>query len=211
MKHTKFMNRFLYLLSILCALYGASKAAPSAGSEAPIPKEVAALQGTYTGSWTSFGIDAQGQVVRRMAWTDSMKAQLPVREGGRAYVATVDEMRIEGRPTPMKVEGKEGYFLNPDGKLGDYFIETFGQVYRMHRLSDEVWSYTVAAQPQELVQLGFPKGASGRHVVVKVINQEAGAETHRITRVTTVNWKDGDGKERWIQYVSLQGFHRRQS
>ena len=212
MKHMRYVIRILSLLSILFARYDASEAAPApgAGPETTIPKEVTALQGTYTGSWTNFGIDPQGHVVRRMAWTDSMKAQSPVREGGRTYVATMNEMRFEGVPTPMKIDGKEGYLLNPDGKLGDYFIETFGQVYRMLRLSDDVWSYTVAAQPQELSQLGFPAGASGRHVVVKVVNQEEGTETHRITRVTTVNWKDNDGKARWIQYVSLQGVHRRQ-
>jgi hypothetical protein len=99
------MMRVFYLWSILAALYGASNAAHGRPwPEAPIPKEVAALQGAYTGSWTSFGIDAQGQVVRRMAWTDTMKAQSPVREASRAYVATVDEMRFEGRPTPMKVD-----------------------------------------------------------------------------------------------------------
>ena len=58
--------------------------------------------------------------------------------------------------------------------------------------------------------MGFPKGAAGRHVVVKVITNEAGVETHRISRVTTVSWRDHEGKERWSQFVSLQGFHKRE-
>ncbi len=66
------------------------------------------------------------------------------------------------------------------------------------------------ATPQELAQLGFSKIISGQHVIVKIINHEEGKETHRISRVTTVNWRDAEGKERWIQYVSLQGFHKRQ-
>jgi hypothetical protein len=31
---------------------------------------------------------------------------------------------------PLKVEGKEGYYLTKDGEVGDYFIETYGQVHR---------------------------------------------------------------------------------
>src|SRR5205085_8014865 len=112
---------------------------------------------------------------------------------------------------PFKVEGKEGYFLNKDGGLGEYFIESFGQVHRMVKLKDNVWSYATPAAEQELTRLGFPKGASGEHVVVKVVTKEQGVETHRVIRVTTVSWKDKDGKERTLQLVSLQGYHKRQS
>ena len=37
-----------------------------------------------------------------------------------------------------------------------------------------------------------------------------GVETHRVSRVTTVSWKDKDGAERTTQFVSLQGYHKRQ-
>jgi hypothetical protein len=57
--------------------------------------------------------------------------------------------------------------------------------------------------------MGFPKGATGRHVVVKVVTNEAGSETHRISRVTIVSWRDDAGKERVLQFVSLQGFHKK--
>lgn len=40
------------------------------------------------------------------------------------------------------------------------------------------------------------------------VTQEDGLETHHISRVTLVNWKDVSGKSRWIQYVSLEGIHR---
>jgi hypothetical protein len=48
-------------------------------------------------------------------------------------------------------------------------------------------------------------------VLVKVVTKEQGVETHRISRLTTVSWKDREGKDRWLQFVSLQGFHKRQS
>src|SRR5262249_11528656 len=111
---------------------------------------------------------------------------------------------------PFKVQGKEGYFLTKEGALGEYFIETYGQLQRMVKLGSNVWSYAAPAAEQELTRLGFPKGASGQHVLVKVITKEQGIETHRISRVTTVSWKDSDGKERTLQFVSLQGYHKRQ-
>lgn len=175
-----------------------------------IPKEVVALVGRYSGSWKSFGIDAQGQVVLRSTWTDTMEADRPRREADRAWVSTEDVMTFAGRPgAPFKLPGKEGYRLNRDGTLGEYFIETYGQTYRMQKLAEDIWTYAADASTQELAQLGFPKGAAGRHVVVKVVTKETSVETHRISRVTTVSWRDTDGKERWLQFVSLQGFHKR--
>ena len=176
------------------------------------PKEVRDLAGTYTGSWAMFGIDEKGEVVKRMAWTDTIKAEKPEVNGDRAYVSTIDEMSFEsGKIPPFKVQGKEGYFLRKDGGLGDYFIETSGQTNRMVKVGDNVCSYTTPAAAQELGRLGFPKDASGQHVLVKVVTKEQGVETHRITRLTTVSWKDKEGKERWLQFVSLQGFHKRQA
>jgi hypothetical protein len=203
----KVLNLRLILLAVSLNLSGIGLAADT---NSGIPKEVVALVGTYSGAWKLFGIDAQGQVVVRNTWTDTMKADRPVRDAERAWVSTEDVMTFEGQPgAPFKLSGKEGYHLNRDGTLGEYFIETFGQTYRMQKLAEGIWTYAVDASPQELAQLGFPQGAAGRHVAVKVVTKEAGVETHRVSRVTTVSWRDGDGKERWLQFVSLQGFHKR--
>jgi hypothetical protein len=178
---------------------------------AQVPKEIRDVVGTYTGSWTSYALDANGQVVKQAAWTDTMKAENPVVEKGRAFVTTSDEMIFEGgRIPPMKVSGKEGYSLNSDGSLGEYFIETYGQMYKMHKLGDNVLANTVAVAPQEFARLGMPNAVSGQHVLVKVVTFEQGLETHNITRLTTLRWKDADGKERTTQFVSLQGRHQHQ-
>jgi hypothetical protein len=201
------LSRHLVLLAGSLSLPGIGLAADTSSD---IPKEVAALVGTYSGSWKSFGIDAQGQVVLKNTWTDTMKADRPEREAERAWVSTEDVMTFEGRPgAPFKLPGKEGYRLNRDGTLGEYFIETYGQTYRMQKLAEGIWTYAADASTQELAQLGFPEGAAGRHVALKVVTKEAGVETHRISRVTTVSWRDIDGKEQWLQFVSLQGFHKR--
>ncbi len=176
-----------------------------------IPKEVSDLVGTYTGSWTSYGLDANGQVVKQAAWTDTLKAENPIVEKNRVFITTTDEMTFEGgRIPPMKVPGREGFTLNNDGSLGEYFIETFGQTYKFQKLSDNVWAYTVSATPQELARLGVMNAISAQHVLVRVITFEQGVETHNNSRLTTVRWKDTSGKERTTQFVSLQGKHRRQ-
>jgi hypothetical protein len=158
-----------------------------------------------------FGINEKGEVAQRMAWTDTMKAENPQVKDDRAFVVTNGEMTFEGgKIPPLKVFGKEGYVINSDGGLGDYFIETSGQNYRMVKVGENVWSYTTPSAAEELVRLGFPKDASGQHVLVKVVTREQGVETHRISRLTVVNWKDKAGQERWMQFVSLAGFHKRQ-
>ncbi|CAN5595355.1 hypothetical protein BH10PLA2_BH10PLA2_20610 [soil metagenome] len=211
------MRRTYGLMFLLPALVAGWVLSPIAGADpkqdAPkiIPKEVRALEGTYTGAWTIYGINDKGEVVKRMAWTDTMKAGSPEVKGDRAYVTTTDEMAFDGaKGPPFKVEGMEGYYLTKDGGLGDYFVETFGQVNRLAKLGANIWSYAAPVAEQELTRLGFPKGASGQHVVVKVVTTEQGVETHRVSRLTTVNWKDKDGKERAAQFVSLQGHHKRQ-
>ena len=186
---------------------------PTQSAESPPqpPKEVGDLAGTYSGTWTSFGINQNGEVVKMMAWTDTMKADRPTVEAGRAYVNTSDEMVFEGPAArKMTIPGREGYLLNENGSLGEYFIESYGQTYRMLKLSNNAWSYAVPASAQELAPMGFSNVAFAQHVAVKVVTVEDGVETHRITRITTVNWKDKDGTSRWLQFVSLQGVHKRQ-
>jgi len=211
------MRTMSWLMLPLAALLAPGALPAAAGADAKpgapegVPPEVRALAGSYSGAWTMYGIDDKGEVVKRMAWTDTLKAAAPVVQGGRAYVSTTDEMTFAGaKGPPLKVEGREGYYLTKDGGLGDYFIETYGQVHRLARLGANAWSYAAPAAEQELARLGFPRGATGQHVVVKVITTEQGVETHRISRVTTVTWKDRGDQERTVQFVSLQGYHKRQ-
>jgi hypothetical protein len=178
----------------------------------PLPKELRDLLGTFVGEWAIFGIDEKGQIVKKTSWTDTIKAENPVVKADRAYVTTSDEMIFEGgKLPPRKYQGTEGYLINKDGSLGDYFIESFGKITKMHKLADNIWAYGIPAAPQEIAQLGFSNITSAQHVLVKVVTLENGAQTHRITRVTTVNWRDKDGKDRCTQFVSLQGFHKKQT
>src|SRR5262249_25863479 len=137
------------------------------GDKTDGPKEIRDLVGTYVGDWTIYGIDAKGAVVKRFAWGDTLKVSNPQVKDNRAFVTWTDEKVFEGgKIAPNQVEGREGYMLKRDGSLGDYFIEAHGQTSRLVKVADNVWSYAGPASAQELVGLGFPKGASGQHVLV---------------------------------------------
>ena len=207
----KTLNRHIVSIMMLLVLLSLAACQSMLVTAQEMPQAVRDMVGTYVGSWDMFGIDAEGQVVKYASWTDTVTAENPQIDGDRAYVHATDEMVFEdSNIPPMTVTWKEGYFLNPDGSLGDQFIESFGQTTRMIQLSENVWTSATPAHAEELTSLGFPN-ASGQHVATKVVTNEAGVETHRVTRVTTVHWTDHAEQDRWIQFVSLKGVHQRQS
>lgn len=201
----KSINRFYFtfLLITLVLCFAQSSFAQK------IPVEVQAIVGSFTGSWTAYTVNDKGEVVKQMAWTDTIKAEKPTATADRAFVETTDEMTFEGgRIPPQKIVGKEGYLLNKDGSLGDYFIEMFGQTIPMKKLSSGVWAYSVEGNAREFPALG-DRFVSATHVLVKTTMMDQGVEVHNISRVTTLKWKDAEGKERLTQFVSLQGQHRK--
>lgn len=206
-----FKIQSIFAALIIAVQVGGVPSVMADSKQSEIPSEVRSLEGTYTGSWTMFGIDRKGDVIKNMAWTDTIEARDPRVEANRAFVSTTNVMVFEGgHVPPFKMQGKEGYALKPDGSLGNYFIEINGQTHQMARVGENVWSYTAAARSNELNRLGFPANASGQHVLVKVVTSEQGAETHRISRLTMVSWKDKQGKEQVTSFVSLKGYHVRQ-
>ena len=198
-------------LAFLFAGFAPSRVVPEA-SHGDIPDQVKDLVGTYRGEWAMWGLDAKGEAVVRAKWSDVNVASDPKIADGKAFVVTKDEMKFEGAPKAQLFEGSEGWFVNADGSLGDYYLESGGAITRMHEIDDGVWVYAAAATAQEIGMFGLPAGAIAKHVLVKVVGTEDGHETHRITRVTTASWKEKDGKgghEKTVQFTSLKGFHRR--
>jgi hypothetical protein len=193
-----FMQKRLFIIclcfaSLLLVNITARQGFAGQATSRPIPQELRNLTGTYVGEWAMFGVDENGQVVRKASWTDTIKVGSPTIKGDRAVVTTDDEMIFAGgKIPPRRFQGSEGYFT------------------RMHKLADEIWAYGMPAAAPEIAQLGFTNVRSAQHVLIKVVTSENGTETHRITRVTTVNWKDKQGKEICTQFVSLQGYHKRQ-
>lgn len=192
---------FLFALTLLLPTQRTCKADE-------VPKQVKELVATFEGTWKSFRLNEQDEIVRFSTYVDRLTAHMPKIEDGRAFVLYRDEMSAPGATEPsFVIEGKEGYFVNSDGTLGDYFTEQFGQVQRYKNLADGVWVAAIEAHPQELKRLGFANVISGHHVMVKVITTTDSETTHHITRVTTVKWKDRSGKTSEIQFTSLKGSH----
>ena len=63
-----------FFFASACVMSTSAGADEKVAAAPEVPKEVQALEGTYTGSWTMYGIDEKGDVVKRMAWTDTMTA-----------------------------------------------------------------------------------------------------------------------------------------
>lgn len=205
------MRKFLSALALFVLPALVLSLAPTMAATFPVPNKVRMLEGTYTGQWTLFGINENGDIIKNMAWTDVVEASGSQVEGKRAFVITTNVMTFEGgQIPPFKMDGKEGYALTKDGRLGDYFIEVAGRTHHMVRVGENVWSYTASAHANELSRLGFPMSATGQHVLVKVVTKEQGIETHRISRLTTVRWKTKAGKDHVMSFVSLKGHHVRQ-
>ncbi|MBN1272272.1 MAG: hypothetical protein JXB26_08375 [Candidatus Aminicenantes bacterium] len=180
-------------------------------SHAQVPEKLKSMIGIYKGEWTMYGMNKEGNIVERIAWTDKIEMQDPVVKDGKAYAITIDKMTFKGNIPPQEIKGKEGYYLNEDGSLGDYFIEMQGQEIISHEIGKDVWIYSAPVSTHEYAFLGFSNVFFGKHVLVKVISRKNGNETHRISRVTTIGWMDDSNKGHWIQFVSLKGFHERQS
>ncbi|MEX1019510.1 MAG: hypothetical protein WDZ49_07620 [Litorilinea sp.] len=190
----------------------ATASAPNNGSAPVVPQVIRDLEGSYVGAWTVFGLDEEGQVMKLVSWADTIQAENSQIEDDQAYVLTTGEMVFEGgNIPPMTIAGKEGYFLLPDGSLGDYFVETNGQISKSTHLGENVWITVTPASAQDLASYRLPNVASGLHILNKVVTREDGLEIHRITRVTTVNWTDLAGQARSTQFASLEGFHKRQA
>ena len=80
---TLFVRFPLLMLLVLCC----AVSSPAQSKAQEIPKEVQAIVGTYTGSWTSYGLDGQGQVVKQAAWGQATPtvsaARVPARHPAR--------------------------------------------------------------------------------------------------------------------------------
>ena len=158
---------FLAIAAGLWSAYAGARA--SADPLKEIPKEVRALEGTYKGAWTMYGIDDKGESAKRMAWTDAVTTTGAEIKDDRVYVTWTNEQTFEGTGAPSrKTDGKEGYYVTKEGTLGDYFIEMFGQPTRVIRVAENVWSYAMPAAAQELSLPMYPEMTEGH---IKAVGQ----------------------------------------
>jgi hypothetical protein len=167
------------------------------------------ITGKYLGQWTMYGV-AAGQIVEKAAWTDVLEAGKATESNGRAFVEVTNVMTFLDGKT-LTVAFIEGYTANADGTAGDRFYEIQGKTTLFKRLTDNDWAYQTTPDPGELWFLGFnPKDVlSASHVTTKTTTYEGDLETDHVTRLTTIQWKDADGKIKSMQFVSMKGTHTR--
>ena len=177
----------------------------------PATDSLQQLQGTYTGSWDFFAVDAAGNVTKTYSASDTATTAAPQKAADRVFVTVHDVMKLPGREMP--VDFHEGYLLKKDGSAGDRFFEMYGQTVVEKPIGDRAWAYQQPVAPQELDQLGF-KGLevlAAMHSTVKTERVQGHTETQLVTRLTTVHWKTTDGAVKSIQFVSMSGTHTRET
>jgi hypothetical protein len=167
------------------------------------------IAGKYMGTWTMFGM-ADGKVVEKAGWTDVLTAANPTQGDGKAFVEVSDVMTFADGTTRTSTF-HEGYVTNPDGTAGDRFYEINGKPLYFKKLTDNDWAVQGSPDEGELWFMGFNAKAvvSASHVTMKTTTYEGDLDTDHVTRVTTVQWKDVDGKLKTDQFVSMKGEHTR--
>lgn len=173
-----------------------------------VPERVKQMEGEFAGKWTSFAY-RDGKTVERVSWTDTLVCDGLLVVGNKASVNFQSESVFPNQSSPRERNWKEGYFLNEDGGVGDRYVEFFGNVRRLKQVSPTTWVYSIPMATAEFKQMGFNRAVAGEHVVIMVERKESGIDTRRLTRITSVVERDASDQEKTVQFISLQGFHKR--
>lgn len=196
------------LLGLALALGAMTIGCASTGAESALDA-ASKIAGTYTGQWSMYGL-ADGHVVEKASWTDRLEAGHSVEDHGRAYVEVTDTMTFANGQTRTS-KFIEGYSAKPDGSAGDRFYEIGGTATHFKKLTERDWVYQATPDPGELWFLGVnPQDVVfASHVTTKTTTFEGPIDTDHVTRLTTIQWKDADGKIHSTQFVSMKGEHAR--
>jgi hypothetical protein len=200
-----------------CASSGEESEASNASLSGTTPLAAAsAIAGTFDGSSTVYGLDANDQVVIKSTFTEHIVAENPVLADDRAYVTVTDTMTFSSGQT-QTIPWEEGYQINPDGSTGSrYYTVRIPQVPPQTTIelatNDQggaefdipfVARTDVHALGLEGKELTFAK----HHMTKNVILRD-GVEVDVLTRVTTIRWNQ-NGSEKTKTFVSLSGYQQR--
>ena len=204
------------VLVAVCSSVIASSGCAAAVSPGSALDAAKALVGTYTGKSTNYRIDGQGGIQPTSWFTETIKAENPVQQDGKAFVSATDEMTFSNGGTGT-YHWQEGFYVNPDGSAGKhYFVYQIPNVPPQETIEiplAEIGAVTFDndVQDYELKELGFAdkEVTFKKHSTVKNTVTVGSLETDVITRFTTISWKDAAGAIQTRQFVSRNGTQSR--
>lgn len=172
----------------------------------------AKLVGTYKGEWSVFAMDANGQIFEKSKWVDVLVEENAKDDLERPTVEATNTITF---PNGQMIVSRflEGFYTDENGLAGDRYTINHDVITTYTALDGETWVFQYRLSEPEMEWFGFdPKAVtSASHVIVRSRTYAADRkETYNVTRLTAVQWHAKDGQERFIQFVSMKGFHRRE-
>jgi len=173
-----------------------------------VEAEINKLSGVFTGEWTSYKLNEQGEVVKANAWQDTLRSGKPIINDTLAYVNINGVMHFENEfIPPYKMQFTEGFKLS-DGEIEHHFFTIMGTEQIEHKINQHTYVVTQKMSPFELQQLGIASAKEATNTTVKEIIDLNGEEVHLVTITSTIVWVEND-EEQYAQFVSLKGYHKR--
>jgi len=173
-----------------------------------IESEINLLAGEFSGNYTSYIVNAEGEVIESINAQETLSTGDPVINDSIAYVI-VNCVRDLGEPNipPQYIELKQGFHIK-DGEITGYFSIWPGGESKQEKVSDNTYVYAQPISSFMLRGLGFTNAISGTSITIKVIVMVNGVETQKITKHSTVVLEE-NGTERIFQFISLVAYRQR--
>jgi len=168
-----------------------------------------ALLGRFAGEWTSYKKNIAGDIEMVVNWKDTLIASDLQISDSMAYVKVSSKSVFEHPSIPdYSLDFTEGFFIE-EGIIGDHFFEVLGKKTTQKKIDAQSYVYSQKIETKEFSQMRFFNVVEGYHTIVKIVLITDGKERHEISRLSTIQWMDSEGKVQNTQFVSLKGFHER--
>lgn len=173
-----------------------------------IEKEIQTFTGQFAGEWTAYKMNSSGEIIKSMSWKDTLTTSDPIINDTLAFVNIKSIMTFDNpNIPPYKLDFKEGFKIK-NGIILFHFFTVMGTEAIETKVDNGTYVISQPVSTFELNQMGFKNVVEAKNTTVKVILMVNGTEVHKISRITTIMWKENE--QIWTkQFLSLEGFHKR--
>ena len=173
-----------------------------------IENEIKKFAGVFSGEWTAFKLNEKLEVVKSIAWKDTLRTNKPIIKDSLAFVNIKSVMVFENpQIPPYKMTFTEGFKIK-DNQIDFHYFKTMGKETIETKIGDNTYVISQDISPFELKQLGINSAINATNTTLKIITEENQIEVHKITRISTITFIE-NSNEKTVQFVSLKGFHKR--